>query len=156
MEVHQTCTQDVSRQAKVPYCFWEVKVKGQCHERSKGQKLWSAISRKLLTNKDQNVQLVKGFPPICLVLKFHFRSKSSPEVKGKIHIFDHNSKTIDRIDLKQRPLDSSRRAAQNAARLFFVRCTVFEIFGILCFLGFVVFGPGSGCGSRLITCLSAQ
>ena len=102
--------------------FLKVKVKGQGHQRSKGQKLWSAISRKSLgrftPNKDQNVQLVKGSPPICLVLEFHFRSKSLPEVKGQIHIFGHNSKSIGRINLKQRPLDSSRRASQKCYSYF--------------------------------------
>ena len=38
-------------------------------------------------NKSQNVHLVKGFPPIYLVFEFHFRSKSSPDVKRQIYIF---------------------------------------------------------------------
>ena len=54
-----------------------------------------------------------------LVLEFHFRSKSSPEVKRQIDIFDHNSNTIGRSDLKQRSLDSSRRAAQKCCSYFF-------------------------------------
>ena len=140
--------------------FLKVNVKGQGHQRSKGQNRRLAISRKLLgrftPNKDQNVQLVKSFPPICLVLEFHFRSKSSPEVKCQIHIFGHNSKSIGRIDLKQRPLDSSRRAAQKCCSYFssFTHtffCTVFKIFAILCFFGLIVIGPGFGCGSRVVT-----
>ena len=59
--------------------LWNMKlVINFCRSRSKvkvtrGQKCWSAISRKLLgrftPNKDQNVKLVKGFPPIYLVLE---------------------------------------------------------------------------------------
>ena len=52
------------------------------------------------SKQNQNVQLAKGFLPMCLVFEFHFRSKSSPEVKGQIDIFGHNSKTIGRIDLE--------------------------------------------------------
>ena len=114
---------------------------------TRGQKVKN-IDRPYLKNywadSLQTKTLVKGFPPICLVLEFHFRSKSSPGVNGQIHIFgflsdapfwrylrfcvfagsdqiyifDHNSKTIGRIDLKQRPLDSSRRAAQKCCPYF--------------------------------------
>ena len=107
--------------------------------------------------KDQNVQLVKGFPPICLVSEFHFRSKSSPEVKGQIHIFGHNSKTTGRIDLKRRPLDSSRRATQKCCSYFSSYDAPFLRYSRFCvFLDLVIFRPASGCGSQLITWLSAH
>ena len=121
MELHQTWTQYVSYLGKVPYCFWEVKVKGQGHQRSKGQKLWSDIS---------------------LIGQFHFRSKSSLEVKGQIHIFGHNSKTIGRIDLKPRPLDSSRWAAQKCCSYFSSYDASFLRYSLFCvFFWTVVFRP---------------
>ena len=98
-----------------------------------------------LQTKTKNVQLVKGFPPICLVLKFHFRSKSLPEVQCQINIFGHNSKTIGRINLKQKRFDSSRRAAQKCCTYFssygatFWRYSQFCVFWTLVILGLCAF-----------------
>ena len=58
---HQIWSKLVSWGNTTQVRFWEVKVKGQGHQRSKGQKLWSTISRKLLgrftPNKNHNVEL---------------------------------------------------------------------------------------------------
>ena len=65
------------------------------------------------------------------------------EVKGQIYIFGHNSKTIGRIDLEQKRLDSSRRAAQkNDAHTFFRPMHRFRDICDFVFLGLSRFRAG--------------